>query len=128
MLFDSDVIIWLLRKSEAAADAIESAERVAISVVTYMEVIRGLRDRREMREMREMRYMLTDYGFSILPLTESIGYLAARYVEEYKARPGLAVPDALIAATAVEHGRTLCTANAKHFRPITDLEIAHFRP
>jgi hypothetical protein len=125
MLFDSDVIIWLLRKSEAAADAIESAERVAISVVTYMEVIRGLRDR---REMREMRYMLTDYGFSILPLTESIGYLAARYVEEYKVRPGLAVPDALIAATAVEHGRTLCTANAKHFRPITDLEIAHFRP
>jgi predicted nucleic acid-binding protein len=125
MLFDSDVIIWLLRQNEAAATMIEEAEEVAISVVTYMEVMRGLRDR---HAKRETQFMLDDYGFTKLALTESIGQRASHYVEESALQPGLEIADALIAATAAEHGLVLCTANLKHYRSIKGIELLAFRP
>lgn len=125
MLFDSDVIIWLLRQNEAAAKAIDKAERIAISVVTYMEVMRGLRDR---HAKRETQFMFDDFGFVKLPLTESIGQRASLYVEESTTQPGLEIPDALIAATAAEHGLVLCTANLKHYRSIRGIELHPFRP
>lgn len=36
--------------------------------------------------------------------------------------------DALIAATAIDHGEPLVTANDRHYRHIPDLEIELFRP
>jgi predicted nucleic acid-binding protein len=36
--------------------------------------------------------------------------------------------DALIAATAWEHGIELCTANNKHYRVVADLNLQFFRP
>jgi predicted nucleic acid-binding protein len=36
--------------------------------------------------------------------------------------------DALVAATAVEHGLVLCTGNARHFKAIRDLKIKAFKP
>jgi predicted nucleic acid-binding protein len=34
----------------------------------------------------------------------------------------------LIAATALEHGLALLTANIKHFSPIEGLSVEHFDP
>jgi len=53
---------------------------------------------------------------------------AAVYIEEYALSHGLRAGDALVAVTAAEHGLTMCTGNAKHFRPIRDLEIRVFKP
>lgn len=39
---------------------------------------------------------------------------------------GLGMGDALIAATALEHGLPLLTANVKHFAPIAGLNIERF--
>jgi predicted nucleic acid-binding protein len=36
---------------------------------------------------------------------------------------GLGLLDALIAATAIGHGATLCTFNVKHYRAITGLRM-----
>jgi predicted nucleic acid-binding protein len=36
--------------------------------------------------------------------------------------------DALIAATAINHGLTLLTGNDKHYQIITDVNIKKFRP
>jgi len=38
------------------------------------------------------------------------------------------VSDALIAATALEHGLAVLTANTKHFKPIDGLRIEAFAP
>jgi hypothetical protein len=50
------------------------------------------------------------------------------YIEEYALSHGLRAGDALVAATAAEHGLTLCIGNARRFKPIRDLEIRVFKP
>jgi len=125
VVFDSDVLVWHQRECEKATRAINEAETRAISIVSYMELMRGARDRQEMQRVISM---VLDFGFEMLPLSESIGHRASIYIQEYVLSSGLEVADALIAATAVEHGLTLCTANPKHYRPIRDLEVKAFRP
>lgn len=124
MLFDSDVLIFALRGSSAAQQAIDSEHDPAVSVVTCMELLMGARDR---QDAREIKVLLNAVPFGIIPLSEDIGHRATIYMEEYGLRSGLDVPDALIAATAMEHGLTLCTGNQKHFRVIADLDLRPFR-
>ena len=125
MLFDTDVLIWVLRGSEAAARAVEGAPRRAASVVTYMELIQGARNQ---REVTDIRGFLVEFGFELLPLTEATGHRAAVYMEEYALKSGMHMADALIAAAAVEHGLVLCAADQKHYRTVSDLRIKLFRP
>jgi len=125
MLFDTDVLIWVFRGSKAAARLVDGTDDRAISVVTYMELLQGARSKQELRSIKEF---LVDLGFHMLPLTENIGHRAAIYIEEYGLKAGLCMADALIAATAVEHGLVLCTANRKHYTPVHDLEMKPLRP
>jgi predicted nucleic acid-binding protein len=41
---------------------------------------------------------------------------------------GLQIPDALIAATALERGEALATANARYFRAVAKLQLKVLRP
>jgi predicted nucleic acid-binding protein len=123
MLFDTDVIIWLLRGDETAIRLVDRETNPMLSVVSYMELLRGARNQAEARELRSV---LTTAGFIVMPLSENIGGRAAVYIEEYTTRGGLEVPDALIAATATEHNLALCTCNRKHYRIIADLEMVPF--
>lgn len=125
MLFDADVLIWVSRRNRKAIRTVDSSEDPSLSVVTYMELVEGVRDKTELRSTREM---VVQYGFAVLPLTEEIGHRAAMYLEMYRLKFGLDLVDALVAATAVENGVALCTANVKHFRAIAGLEIKAFRP
>jgi len=125
MLFDTDVVIWVFRGSQAAARLVEGAEERVISVVGYMELLQGVRSKQEARSIKDF---LVDFGFQMLPLTENIGHRAAIYMEEHSLRSGLALADALLAATAVENGLTLCTGNQKHYKPVRELALRVFRP
>jgi len=125
MLFDTDVLIWLFRGQKSAARRVERAERRAVSVVTYMELLQGARNREEMSSIKDF---LVELSFDLLPLTENIGHRASIYMEEYALRAGLRLADALIAATAVEHHLPLCTANRKHYKVIEELELKIYRP
>ncbi len=49
-------------------------------------------------------------------------------MEDYVLKAGLCLANALLAATAVEHQLALITGNAKHYRPIAELEVKAFRP
>ena len=125
MIFDTDVLVSALRDNAKALREIDMADRLRLSIVTHMELLRGARDKGELRATAQF---LGDLGFQTLPLTETIGDRAVVYIEEYALRSGIDIADALIAATAVENARTLCTGNAKHFRGIAGLEIKVFRP
>ncbi len=117
MIFDTDIVIWAIR---GRAWAQLSAESRAISPATWLELVEGVRDKRELASLRQM---IVDLEMRILPFSESIGALAAAYLEQHALNDGLGAMDALIAATAVKYERPLATGNAKHFRVIRGLRI-----
>ena len=125
MLFDTDVLIWHQRESTEASRALAEADARTLSIMSYIELMQGARDRHDTREIRSM---LADFDFRVLPLSESIGHRASIYVEEHALASRIGAFDAIVAATAVEHGLVLCTGNARRYRMITDLEIRAFRP
>jgi hypothetical protein len=49
------------------------------------------------------------------------------WIDQYSLSHGLRAADALIAATAVENGQTLCSANAKHYKFLPDLDFKALR-
>lgn len=125
MLFDSDVLIWMLRDHLAALQFVADSNSRALSIVTYMELMQGARDREDLHRVKSL---LHDFGFEVIPLSEAIGHRASIYLEEHTLTSGLDMADALVAATAVECNLPLGTANLKHYRPLKDLELRPFRP
>ena len=125
MLIDTDILIWYLRGHVLAATFLRSRQPVTISVVTYMELIQGARNKEELQALRKT---IQQWHWQVLPLQEAISSRAALYVEEYCLSHGLRLADALIAATAVEHGLSLASANVKHYRMINDLTLVEFDP
>ena len=125
MVFDTDVLIWALRGSKKASAKIDGALSLHLSVVSYMELLKGARDK---REQKAIQAFLRDLGFEQLPVTSAISHRAVIYMEEFALSGGLELADALIAATACEHGIDLCTANDKHYRVVKDINLQVFRP
>jgi hypothetical protein len=124
MLFDTDVLIWVFRGNQKAANVVDKDADRCISVVTFMELLEGTRNRQEVRVIKNF---LAQFNFQTLPLTENIGHRAAIYMEEYGLKAGMRLADALIAATAVENNMALCTGNQRHYRPVEEVEVRAFR-
>lgn len=90
-----------------------------------MEFLQGARDRQQLQLNQSF---LRDLRFQTLPLTENIGHRASIYVEQYVLSHQMRAGDAIIAATAAEHGMVLMTSNAKHYRHIPELKLKVFKP
>ncbi len=125
MIFDTDILIWFLRGDPKAAQLIESSAERAVSLISVMELFQGARSREEIKAIRRF---LSDAGFLLLPVSESICHLAATLMEEHAVGHGLQVADALIAATARAAEAVLATANVRHFRAIPSVELKAFHP
>lgn len=124
-LIDTDVIIWHMRGNQKARDAIEEVPSFQLSVITYMELVQGMKNRHELEAFRKT---IKRWQASVLYVTEFISAKALFYMEHYYLSHSLTIPDALIAATAVEHGLPLLTANDKHYKMIQELATHKFRP
>lgn len=125
MLIDTDVIIWNLRGNTVAADTLDQLPGFSLSVVSYMELLQGVRDRQEQHLLRRA---LRFWNAELVHLDEGISARAAFLVEQYALSHSMQLADALIAATAIELGTSLLTANDRHYRHVPELEIRVFRP
>lgn len=125
MIFDTDLLIWVEHKHQGAVTLIDDCLERYVSLQTYMEFLQGAKSQ---IVLQSFKIFLNDLNFQVLPLTENIGHRASIYIEEYALSSGIRTGDALIAATAVEHGMTLVTGNQKHFKPIQELNLHVFRP
>ncbi len=124
-LVDTDVLIWYFRGHHAAARRIAAMGQLALSATTYFEILQGVRDK---HELLAVKGLLTRKQAIILPITDEITVRATLLMETRVLSHGMQLGDALIAATALEHQRTLITGNGKHFAGIEALVIEIFRP
>jgi predicted nucleic acid-binding protein len=125
MQFDTDVLIHLERGVRAAGLAFDAAAERRISAQTWMEILAGAKDREHLARIRSMPRHL---GLEIVPIDQAISHRAALLIEEHGLSHGMQPGDALVAATALAFGETLCTGNVKHFKPIRGLHLKAFKP
>jgi predicted nucleic acid-binding protein len=117
LLYDTSVLIGYLRRNDPRATPYVDVVRngtvsACCSVVTEAELFTGIRNRRERAEVESILY-----EFQIIPMTSSIARLAGSLLRgkdenQIKAHFG----DALIAASAIDAGETILTADGRSQR------------
>ena len=118
LLLDACVFVDLLRGRQTAIDATAAFPvRPCVCDVTMMELYVGARTQWE-----EARIEMLLGDFAPVSIDQRIYRRAGQWMRHYKASHGLDVPDALIAATAEQHGLQLATLNVKHFPMFPKLE------
>lgn len=119
-VIDSDILIDAMNGIVDAITFLEEQQgiKVQISIVSAMELIAGCRNKTEMRELQKFLQRCT-----LLPITATISQTAFQLMELFYLSHGLILPDALIAATAMEHNLKLYTRNTRHFRMIPELKV-----
>lgn len=125
MIIDTDVLIWYMRGNDNALQIIQNTDNFLISVVTYMELVQGLRNKNELRVLRQAMHK---WNAKILYISEEISAKAMFTVEQYFLSHSIQLADALIGATAIDHGLPLLTGNDKHYKVIKGLKTRKFRP
>lgn len=120
-IIDTDILIDVGRGDNGAITCLQRLEQqstLAISTVTRMELIIGCRNKAELRDLEQFLRR-----FQLLKITEQISDAAVELLQQYRLSHGLLIADALIAATALEHGEPLITKNQRDFRFITGLNL-----
>ena len=107
LLIDTDVLVDHLR---GAHKFVAGAEAIFYSVVTRAELFAG-------RESEERRIRQLLGPFKELPVDRIVAERAGRLRRASTMR----LPDALIAATALEHGLDLVTRNVADFGSVPEL-------
>ena len=115
MLVDTDVLIWHLRGHAQATRRLDRLDALTLSSVSYLELLQGMRNKAELIAVKKM---LVRRAATLLPMSEAITQRAIALMESLTLSHGLQMGDALIAATALEHGLAVLTANVKHFAPV----------
>lgn len=122
-LVDTTVFIDAFRKDIGAKKFLTQVfPPLFCSVITQAELIQGVRNNSEKKQINQL--LLT---IGVLPLTPQISDTMIGLIEEYVLSHGLQIPDALIAATAMEHNLTLATANVNHFAFIKGLKLMDWK-
>jgi predicted nucleic acid-binding protein len=124
IVVDTSVLIDHLRGVDGARDslrnAVKAGERLAVSVMTKIEVLAGMRVDEEPATRR-----LLD-SFDLIEVDDTVaeraGMLANRYLRSH---PGVDPVDYVIAATAQHLGAELWTRNLKHFPMFPELKAPY---
>ena len=119
-LLDSGLLIRHLRGRPEAVRLLRGLgkrERLAIAAVSRLEVHAGMRE----HERYKTQKLLS--RFATLEMGADIADRAGDYIQGYRSRGvALSVPDAIIAATAIQHNLTLVTFNPRDF-PMPGLSL-----
>jgi predicted nucleic acid-binding protein len=121
ILFDTDILIDAGRNDEHAVAVFvehQLAGEIAVSSVTYMELLAGCRNKAESGAVDRLMG-----ACRLLHITEDISRLAVGLVRAYRLSHGLLMPDAFIAATAMSYGCGLLTKNQRDYRFIDGLAL-----
>jgi predicted nucleic acid-binding protein len=109
--FESQVVEYCL-------DGLEQNSMLAISVITQMELFVGCRNKTELGNTQ--RFL---QRFQVIKLSDQISDKAIGLLLQYRLSYGLAIPDALIAATAITFNQPFISKNQRDYRFISELRL-----
>lgn len=118
-LIDTNVLIDHLRGTSRATAFLRKARKqqmLWISVITVAEIHAGQRMKQPKERATVIRFLNL---FRIAYLDGTVAAKGGEIVRDY----GAALPDALIAATAISKGLRLATRNTRHFQGIPQLIV-----
>ena len=124
VICDTDVLIEFFDEKKARhAETVVSIEEIGIdnimiSAVSKMELIKGTRHKEHSQQVSKKLKRL-----DTILLSPEITIRTIELLNAYHLSHGLAIPDALIAATSLEIGLELFTYNVRDFKFIQGLTI-----
>ncbi len=121
LLVDTDVLIDFNRQVELAINRLDEESKsstLAISTITQMELLVGCYNSSDLRLTNRL---LSD--LEIVKLNDSISDIAVNLLRTYNLSHGLLIPDALVAATAIDLRVPLLSKNQRDFRFIETLNL-----
>jgi len=122
VLADSTLLIDLSRGIEAAILFCDNQRRkgegIALSIISSMELIIGCRDKEDLS--RTLKF-LADYP--VIDISVPVSKKAYQLILHFSLSHGLVIPDAFIAATALEENLRLVTSNLRHFEMIPGINL-----
>jgi predicted nucleic acid-binding protein len=120
-IVDTDILIDAARNTPEAVEYLARVQQhsvIAVSVITQMELLAGCRNKAEQQHAE--RFL---ERFHVLKLTEQVSDKAVDLLLQYRLRYGLAIPDALIAATAILLNQPFISKNQRDYRFIKGLQL-----
>ena len=127
-LIDTDIIIYSFKGNPVVTENLRDhrMDPMAISVITYGEMIYGARKSRQIeRNLAAARRVAEIY--TLLPITQSVVETFASIKADLEiAGTPLDDMDLLIAATSMSHNLTLVTNNEKHFSRVPGLSLVNW--
>lgn len=120
ILCDTNILIEFYKNNPAIVGELRviGPNRMAVSVITQAELYFGALNKSELFRIRRNLALIQRYPVDAVISEQFIGLM-----ETYALSHGLAIPDALIAATALNHSLELFTLNTRDFRFIAGLSL-----
>jgi len=116
-LLDTDVVVDTVRGFPPARQWLNSlVEQPGLPGIAMMELVEGCANKADLWRVQKLVSRYTLYWPSPAGCQSALDYLTQFYLSH-----NLNFADALIAATAVGQGATLCTFNVKHFAAVPGL-------
>ncbi len=104
-LTDTDILIDALRNMSIAVNFLADQQAqggIRLSIVSAMELVVGCRNNAELAQLQQ--FLATTIT---QPVTSTGSRQALQWLGQFRLSHGLLIPDALIAATTLEHGLPL---------------------
>jgi len=123
ILCDSNVLIELFKGNKNTLETLKSigSKNIGISAVSLMELFFGARNKQELALIKDNLSM-----HHIFQINKNTSEIAVDLIYKYSKSHGLDIPDALIAATALDHQITLFTYNLKDFKFIENINLYRY--
>lgn len=116
-ILDTDVAVDAARGYPAALAWLDSlTEEPGLAGIAMMELVEGCPNKADLWRVQKMVARYTLYWPTPGDCAKALGFFS-----HLRFSHGLGLQDALIAATAIGQGATLCTFNVKHFAAVPGL-------
>ncbi len=125
VICDTDVMIDFFDESQKRhvatkiiIEEIIGIDNIVISAITKMEMMLGAVNKVDLRKINKKLHR-----FNLALLNDDISIKAIELIDKYHLSHGLAMPDGLIASTAIITNLELFTYNVKDYKFIKELQL-----